>query len=203
MNTFETAIQNCFSKEDIEKIRTVRVGIAGAGGLGSNCAFNLVRSGFMKFVIVDFDKVEPGNLNRQFYFYNQIGLEKAKALKENLIKISPGIKVKALCRKLDSSNMTEVFRDCDVVVEAFDKAEYKSLLINELALSDKFIVSASGLAGYGKSNRIRTHYINERLVVVGDLKSEVCADCPPLSPCVNIAAAKEADAVLEWVLGRF
>jgi len=51
-----------------------RIGIAGAGGLGSNCAAALARSGVGTLVIADFDIVEELNLNRQYYFSDQIGM---------------------------------------------------------------------------------------------------------------------------------
>ncbi|MGB4572405.1 MAG: ThiF family adenylyltransferase, partial [Rectinemataceae bacterium] len=53
-----------------------RVGIAGAGGLGSNCAAALVRSGIGALVVVDFDVVSEANLDRQFYFHDQVGRPK-------------------------------------------------------------------------------------------------------------------------------
>ena len=58
------------------RLAAATVGIAGAGGLGSNCALHLVRSGVGRLVIADFDVVNDSNLNRQFYFRDQIGRKK-------------------------------------------------------------------------------------------------------------------------------
>ena len=58
MNEFEKALVSYIGEEKLRKIQSVKIGIAGAGGLGSNCAFNLVRSGFNKLLIVDYDRVE-------------------------------------------------------------------------------------------------------------------------------------------------
>ena len=66
----------------------MRIGIAGAGGIGSNVAMLLVRAGFTKFTIVDFDYLEQSNLNRQFYFEDQLGKSKVESLKINLERIS-------------------------------------------------------------------------------------------------------------------
>ncbi len=194
-------IKRYLSHSQLERIEKTRVGIAGAGGLGSNCAVNLVRCGFTRFVIADFDRVEPSNLNRQFFFADQIGREKVIALRENLERIAPLEEIKTLFVKISPENVKEIFADCGIIIEAFDNAESKSMLVNGLMSEDRFIVAASGVAGYGNSDRIKTRRINSGLVIVGDMETEVSGDNPPLSPRVNIAAAKMADAVLEFVLG--
>ena len=109
----------------------MRIGIAGAGGLGSNVAFNLVRTGVDKLKIVDFDEVDHSNLNRQFYFKDQVGHRKVRALYENLKRINPSIDITIVDRKLEKENINEIFSDCDIIVEAFDKNIYKSMLIEE------------------------------------------------------------------------
>ncbi|MBU2043618.1 MAG: sulfur carrier protein ThiS adenylyltransferase ThiF [Candidatus Omnitrophica bacterium] len=200
MNEFEKALLKYFSPEDLKKIQTAKVGIAGLGGLGSNCANSLVRCGVKNLVLVDFDKVEASNLNRQFYFLDQLGKNKVSALKETLLKINPGLNITGHCLRLEKDNILSVFEDCLAVVEAFDQAEYKSLIVQTLLPTGKFIVSASGLAGHGKSDEIKIRRIKNNLVLVGDLKSEASSNLPPLAPRVNIAAAKQADAVLEYIL---
>jgi sulfur carrier protein ThiS adenylyltransferase len=126
----------------------MRIGIAGAGGIGSNVAFQLVRSGLRFFKIVDFDRVEASNLNRQFYFADQVGRAKAPALAENLKRIDPAVEVQALVMRLDAHNMADIFNDVDVVVEGFDGAESKKILLECMAGSDKIVVAASGVAGF-------------------------------------------------------
>ena len=184
------------------KIQSVVVGIAGCGGLGSNCANSLVRSGFKNLVLVDFDEVEPSNLNRQFYFRDQIGKNKVEALRENLLKINPDLQMTTYCEKIEKDNILDIFKQCKIVVEALDKAEYKSLLVETLLPHKELIVSASGLAGYGRSDEIKIHRPKRNLVIVGDLKSEASPNLPSLSPRVNIAAAKQADVVLEHILAK-
>ncbi|MDD3374589.1 MAG: sulfur carrier protein ThiS adenylyltransferase ThiF [Candidatus Omnitrophica bacterium] len=198
-NSFEQKLLEVFGEKKFQKIQSVKIGIAGAGGLGSNCAFNLVRAGFKNFCIVDFDLVEFSNLNRQFYFYDQKGMKKVEALSENLKRINPDISLEVSDRKIERNNIDDLFADCDVVVEAFDKAEYKSIFVEHFLKTDKFIVSASGLCGIGQSDEIKTHQIKKNFVLIGDLKTD-SEENSPLSPRVNIAAAKQADAVLEHVL---
>lgn len=184
------------------KIKSVIIGIAGCGGLGSNCANSLVRSGFKNLVLVDFDKVERSNLNRQFYFRDQIGKNKVDCLKENLLRINSDLQITTYLERIEKENILDIFKQCKIVVEAFDKAEYKSLLVETLLPHKELIVSASGLAGYGNSDDIKVHWIKDNLVIIGDRKSEVSLSLPPLSPRVNVAAAKQADMILEYVLSK-
>jgi len=125
----------------------MRVGIAGAGGIGSNVAFQLVRAGVKRLKIVDFDRIEVSNLNRQFYFADQVGQTKATVLAENLKRIDPAADLEAQVMRLSAENMAAVFRDVDVVVEGFDGAEDKKTLLETFAGSQKIVVAASGVAG--------------------------------------------------------
>ncbi len=199
MNDFEQKLQTQFGKKILEKIQKVKIGIAGAGGLGSNCAFNLVRSGFKKIKVIDFDKVEISNLNRQFYFFDQLGMDKVEALKVNLLRINPDLAIESVVKKLDQDNILESFADCDVVVEAFDGAEEKAMLAAKFIKTDKFLVSASGLAGIGSSDSIKTNRIKDNFFLIGDLVSD-SKNSFPISPRVNVAAAKQADLILEFVV---
>ena len=201
LNKFEKMLLSFYGKRKYEKITSVKIAIAGCGGLGSNCAFNLVRVGFRKFIIVDFDKIEYLNLNRQFYFYNQVGKSKVKTLAQNLKKINPDIEIKTIETKLSVSNINGIFDKCDIVVEAFDKAQFKKMIAEKIIPTGKLLVSASGICGIGKSDIIKTHKIKPNFILVGDLKSDSCK-VKPVSPRVNIAAAKQADIVLEYVLNN-
>ena len=183
------------------KIEKTKIGIAGAGGLGSNCAACLVRVGFRCFTIADFDLIEPSNLDRQFYFEDQVGMKKVEALRTNLLRINPRLELQMLPVRLEPANIPETFHDCDVVVECLDRAEAKSMLVSALLASGKLIVSASGLGGYGSSDDIKVRKLRLNLVLIGDLASDI-EKAPALSPRVSIAAAKQADVVLEFVAGK-
>lgn len=200
MNEFERGLVRYMGEDKLKKIQRLKVGIAGAGGLGSNCAFNLVRSGLKRLKIIDFDVVEAANLNRQFYFFDQVGMPKVVALKTNLLRINPDLELEAVQNKITDSNIGCVFRDCDVVVEAFDKVMYKKMMIETYFSSGKLLVAASGLGGWGSSDDIIVKEIHPKFYLIGDLMSEVNADKPPVSPRVNIAAAKQADVILDCVI---
>lgn len=199
MNLFEVELQRYFTAKEIDKIRRVSVGIAGAGGLGSNCAAILVRSGFRNLTIADFDVVEAGNLNRQQFALPQLGRLKTEALAENLYQINPELNLRLICDKIGAANAESVFSHCDILIEAFDRVESKTMLAEIFVRTGKFFVAASGIAGCGNSDRIRTRRVRENFWIVGDFESGV-ERLPPLAPCVTIAAAKQADLVLEYVL---
>ena len=198
--TFHSVAKNYYTDEQYAKIRETRIGIAGAGGLGSNCAINLVRSGFEDFVIVDFDLVELSNLNRQAYTVCHVGRPKVECLSELLRAINPGCTVRLVQKRADEGAIAALFEDCGVIVEAFDKAETKAMLSQAFLGSSKLVVSASGLGGFGNSDRIITRRLRDNYFLIGDGSSAVGDGIKPYAPCVSIAAAKQADVVLSWVI---
>ena len=182
-------------------LERAKVGVAGLGGLGSNVLSHLMRSGVTHFVAADFDVVSQSNLNRQFYFADQIGQKKTSALAENLRRINPDIELELHDCLLTEENIPEIFKNCDVVVEAFDKADAKTMLITTPSKTNIPIVAASGLAGFGRSNDIRVRKVGSRLYLVGDLTSGISPELAPASPRVGIAASIQANTVIAILLG--
>ena len=194
------AANTYLAPEERAALESVRVGIAGAGGLGSNCAMHLVRSGVKHITIADFDVVNESNLNRQFFFRDQIGQKKVEAIKANLLRIEPDADIRAVDMRLDASSAREVFADCGIVVEAFDAVDAKVMLVSAFASSGKKLVTASGLAGWGRSNAMRVRKMGN-IVAIGDGETSVGDGAAPVSPRVGIAAAMEANAVVSLLLG--
>ena len=179
-----------------------RVGIAGAGGLGSNCAVALARSGVGTLVLSDFDIVEEPNLNRQYYFIDQVGLMKTVALKENIARINPEVHVIVHQKRLEKENITEIFSGCDVIVEAFDRSDMKELLIEtvQINMPGTPVIVGSGMAGWGKTSDISCRKIDDTLYVCGDETSEASENLPPIAPRVGIVANMQANLVLEILM---
>jgi sulfur carrier protein ThiS adenylyltransferase len=177
------------------------VGIAGAGGLGSNVAISLARAGVGRLVIADFDTIEPSNLNRQQYFVDQVGRVKVAALRENLLRVNPFSVYEVHNVRVTRRNAAEIFRSVDVLVEAFDKAGAKEMLIE--ACLGRFpgrpIVAASGLAGYGKNRKLRARRLGN-LYVCGDEESQCPAGVSPMAPRVGIVANMQANLVVELLV---
>lgn len=189
-------------KEISTHLSRFRVGIAGAGGLGSNCAVALARSGVGTLVICDFDIIESSNLNRQYYFKGQTGQLKVSALKDNIEKINPSINVITCPEQLNEKNITSVFKGCDVIVEAFDGADAKKMLIETLQteMKDVPLVVGSGMAGWGMNDSIRFRKIDDTLFVCGDETSDSADGTPLLAPRVGIVANMQANTVIEILM---
>jgi len=185
------------------KLSGYRIGIAGAGGLGSNCAMALVRAGIKHLVIADFDVVNESNLNRQFYFSDQLGMKKVDALSQNLRRIKPELDLNLIDKKLQPADIKKYFTGCHVVVEAFDLADQKQMLIE--AMFDYFqdipLVVGSGMAGWGMNDLIKTEQ-HGNLYLIGDQWHEIDEDKPPIGPRVGIVANMQANQVLEILLGK-
>ncbi len=187
-----------------QKVKSSVVGIAGLGGLGSTVAIALARIGVGTLILVDFDVVEPSNLNRQQYFIHQIGMPKVEALQENISKINPYVKVRPYHEKLDRNNVERIFKEAAVVIEAFDRAEEKAMLINVISekMPEKYIVAASGVAGYGDNNEIRTVRFSSKIFIVGDQKTAAQPGVGLMAPRVGIVAHHQANTVLRILLGE-
>lgn len=191
---------------DNDEVRSIlgrsSVGLAGAGGLGSNIAMALARSGVGHLIIVDFDVVEESNLNRQYFFLDQVGRPKVEALKENIERAVSTCDVDIINRKLETGSMADPFKDVDIIVEALDKASTKISFIEESLIGhpDKPVVAASGVAGIGGSDRIKeSRYDNLHLVEDPDAFSS--DDDVLLSPRVGLFAHYQANIVLELLVG--
>jgi len=184
-----------------EQLSGMCVGIAGAGGLGSNCAMALIRAGVGKLTLVDFDVVSESNLNRQFYFADQVGMKKVEALFDNLKRIRPYAALTIHPVRVTPQNIHLLFADCDVVVEALDAAEEKMWFIQEMfvQMPDTPLVAASGMAGYGALESLRV-VRQGNLIICGDGATEVSEEFPPLAPRVGVVACMQADVVAELLL---
>ena len=190
--------------EDVARcLAESRVGVAGAGGMGSHVATALVRSGIGHMVIADFDNVDRSNLFRQCYVPTDVGRPKVEALSETLRDIEPDLDLTAFDGRLDPDNAPSVFSGCDVVCECLDLPEMKAMLVESL-LSQRngaVVVSCSGMAGFGSSNTIVTERRMSRLYVCGDGESD-SSDGPGLTAArVMVCAGHVANMTVRLLLG--
>lgn len=184
------------------ELKNSQIGIAGLGGLGSNVAVALVRTGAGRLILADFDVVEEPNLNRQQYFLDQVGCHKVDALTANLLRIRPDSDLVGRKVRLTPDNIPVIFAGCHVVAECFDRSDQKQMLVETVLsrMPDTAVVSVSGLAGYGRSNDIVTRRIHRRHVLVGDGTSGIAPGVPLTASRVGIAAHHQANAILELLL---
>ena len=186
-----------------EKLKKAKVCILGLGGLGSNVAVLLARSGIGYLKLVDFDIVEASNLNRQQYRISHIGIKKTEAMKTIIKEINPFVEIETLGIKVDRENIYSIVGDIEIVVEAFDRAETKAMTIEELLINkNKIVVSASGMAGLGSANEIVTRKIKDNFYLIGDNYSDYEEYSGIMSTRVMICAAHQANMVLRLILGE-
>ncbi len=186
------------------KFSSACVAVCGLGGLGSNVAVSLARSGVGTLLLIDFDKVDMSNLHRQQYAVSQLGMCKTDAMKQTLAEIAPYCNVITHTVKLKEDNLS-LIADCDVVCECFDNTEYKALLVNGVSeyYPEKYIVAASGMSGLHTGNTIQTKKFGKRLYICGDGTSDVADDGTLFAPRVMLCAAHQAHTVLRILAGEY
>ena len=200
MNKVET--KEIFSR-NVPGIRDIllrkTVAIAGCGGLGSNAAAALVRAGIGKLIIADHDIVEVSNLNRQYFFIPDVGKKKTEAICAHLRAINPGVALDAHFIKLTPGNVCEIFKDADLLIEAFDKAENKAWLIESWCthFPRKPIICASGLSGYGNTLTLTVRR-SGNIVMCGDFETDMSMGLT--SSRVAIAANMQANEAIEFLV---
>lgn len=200
-----SALEERHGKELQSRFSAATVAVCGLGGLGSNIAISLARAGIGKLILIDFDKVDITNLHRQQYKADQIGKYKTDAIKENLSEIAPYIEIETITEKLTEDNFRNYLGKADVICEAFDDAQAKAMLANGVLehLPQCYLVAASGMAGMGTPNAIRTRKIMKRFYLCGDEISDVKQTGALVAPRVMLCAAHQAQTVLRIIAGEF
>ena len=198
----EQALLTRFPAGMVEKLASAKVAVAGLGGLGSHIAVMLARSGIGQLLLVDFDRVDITNLNRQAYFIPHLGQYKTDALQHMLQEINPYLVVTTECVRVTEENAAEIFGAYPIVCEAFDRPENKAMLISTLLSQCPAmkIVSGSGMAGYGDCNQIQTRKKMSRLYVCGDGVTGLESSVGLMAPRVAVCAGHQANQVLRLIL---
>lgn len=197
------ALEKRQGKDAVRKLQATTVAVCGLGGLGSNIAISLARAGVGKLILVDFDRVDVTNLHRQQYKANQVGMPKPEALLANLKEIAPYTEFEMHFEKVTADNAVSLLAKADLICEAFDNAEAKAMLVNTVLenMPEKFLVAASGMAGYASGNSITTRKVTKRFYVCGDGESDVADGIGLIAPRVMLCAAHQALTAIRLILG--
>ena len=202
---WKKALAQRHGKKLQEKYSAATVAVCGLGGLGSNIALSLARVGIGKLILIDFDRVELTNLHRQQYKADQIGRNKTDALSENLKEIAPYIEIEPYTVGITEENAAELLKGADIICEAFDNAQAKAMLTNFVLerMPDKFLVAASGMAGLGSANTVKTRKITSKFYLCGDGSSDVADAGGLVASRVMLCAAHQAHTVLRILAEQF
>jgi molybdopterin/thiamine biosynthesis adenylyltransferase len=187
-----------WSKSGQEKLKKAKVLVAGAGGLGSAILTYLAVAGVGRIKIIDGDKVELGNLNRQVLHSDKdIGRDKVDSAKEKLETLNPQISVEAVKAKIDENNVFDLLGDY-LIVDAMDNLPARFLL-NQVAVKKKLPLFHGAVYGFegrattvvpGKTACLRCLYQG---VILG--KIPVVGVTPAIIGCI------QATEVLKYILG--
>ena len=200
---FHSALVERHGADIQDKYDRATVAICGLGGLGSNIAICLARAGVGHLILIDFDKVDVTNLHRQHYKIDQVGMNKTDAMLANIKEINPYIEVDIRQVMVTKDNALELTKDADIICEAFDKAQNKAMLVNLILekAPDKYVLSSSGMAGFGSANLISTKKITKRFFLSGDDVSDVNDGIGLISSRVMVCGAHEAHMALRILAG--
>lgn len=201
---WNAALEMRHGQEIQKKFSEATVAVCGLGGLGSNISISLARAGIGKLILIDFDEVDVTNLHRQQYKAAQVGRCKTEALLENLREIAPYNKFQTHTVRITEENAKELLKEADVICEAFDNPEAKAMLVNTVLekMPEKFLVAASGMAGFGSANAIKTRKVMKKFYLCGDEVSDVADDIGLVSARVMLCAAHQAHTVLRILAGK-
>lgn len=201
---FIAALQQRHGVEMQQKLMNSSVAVCGLGGLGSNIAIALARAGVGRLHLIDFDRVDISNLNRQQYRVSQLGKYKTEALSEQLKDIAPYVELTADTVKLKEDNIPSLLKNEDIICEAFDLPEEKAMLVNTVLerFPDKYLVSGSGMAGLDSANSIKTRRVMKNFYLCGDEVSEVSETSGLFSARVMLCAAHEAMMILRLIADK-
>ena len=198
------ALEERVGKENLQKLRSATVAVLGLGGLGSNVAIALARAGVGELILADFDKVDITNLNRQQYKASQLGMPKTEAIFENLKEIAPYLKIRTYEERITEENIEQICNDADIICEAFDDPESKAMLVNHVLenMPDKYLVAASGMAGFKSVNLIKTRKLSPKFFICGDGVSEVNNGIGLVASRVMACASHEAHMIVRIIIGE-
>lgn len=196
-NLFLEGLASHFSDGELKCLQNSKIGIAGAGGLGSNIALMLARTGIGKLLIIDYDIVTPSNLNRQQFWPRHLGKKKIHALAEILLELNQNIELELIDCCLTEANISGYLSQASIWAEALDKADVKTMFINNAVQTAALTVSGNGLCGIG--GKLPTKKCLGNLHIAGDFSSGT-DKFPPYAPRVIQTAAIMADVIIEYVL---
>lgn len=150
MNDYLTRSKMLLGDEKIDSFKNKVIFVAGLGGVGGTALEALARSGFTHFVLIDFDKVDPSNLNRQILFTdNDVGKQKTEIAKDRILSINPGLNIEIINQKIDENFVLPTNLKIDFIVDAIDYIPGKLWLI-KFALNNNIPFISS----LGMGNRI-------------------------------------------------
>ena len=146
-------------EDNFNKLQDKVIAVFGLCGVGGTALEALARTGFQHFIIVDFDKVDPSNLNRQIlYTSKDIGREKVEAAKERILSINPDADVKSFKSKAQEFDFNQKI---DYLVDAIDDVDGKLFLAIKAQENNIPLIMSLGMANRFNPEQVRISKLNQ------------------------------------------
>ena len=146
-------------EDNFNKLQDKVIAVFGLGGVGGTALEALARTGFQHFIIVDFDKVDPSNLNRQIlYTSKDIGREKVEVAKERILSINPDADVKSFKSKAQEFDFNQKI---DYLVDAIDDVDGKLFLAIKAQENNIPLIMSLGMANRFNPEQVRISKLNQ------------------------------------------
>lgn len=184
-----------------EIIKNKKIILIGCGGIGSPLAQLLIRGGFINLILVDNDLIDITNLQRQIYFKEDIGNYKSESLKKHLLKIDENSKIKVFNTFLDLTNIENICKDSDLIVDATDNFETRKIINNYCENNNKNWLYNGAIKTeiisclfYGEDKLFLKVFKNE-------IKNESCCEFGVLASTTFTSASIAYNQILKYFIG--
>ena len=146
-------------EDNFNKLQDKVIAVFGLGGVGGTALEALARTGFQHFIIIDFDKIDASNLNRQIlYTSKDIGRDKVDAARERLLAINPDVDVKVFKGKAQEFDFNQKL---DFVVDAIDDVEGKLYILQKCKENNIQTIMSLGMANRFNPEQVRVMKLNQ------------------------------------------
>ena len=191
-----------FGEEGQKRLRSAKIFVAGAGGLGSASLLYLTAAGIGRIRIADCDTVEESNLNRQIlHFHEDIGKQKVISAKEKLERLNPEVDIEILAESITEDNVDAIVGDSELIVDAMDNFQARYAL-NKCAIRKKIPLFHGAV--YGFEGQITT-IIPERTACLRCIFPKApsgAGETPIVGATCGVVASIQVSEVLKYLLRR-
>lgn len=187
------------------KLANAKVIIFGLGGLGSSASIYLAAAGVGHLVLVDFDKVDMSNLQRQIlHSSNDIGRYKTESAKDHLLSLNPNVKLTLIDRKLEDSELYKQVKKVDVVIDATDNFTSRFMINKACVQAKKPLVSGAAIRFEAQVSvfdpREKTSPCYRCLYGEQDITDETCTANGVISPLLGIVGSIQAIETMKLIM---
>lgn len=191
-----------------QKLKKAKVLIIGVGGLGCPAALYLAASGIGEITLVDADKVELTNLQRQvLYKINHLGQSKTQAAKKSLASLNNEIIINTVNEKLSADNAKKLISNADIVLDCSDNFTTRYLINRECVSLQKVLISAAAIVTKGQlmafDNRQQGTGCYQCIFEPSEQQAALnCENSGVLSPLLGVMGSMQATFALNYILGH-